>query len=213
MKTILILGAAGQISTYLTARLLKETDYHLKLFARNASNRIKVTDPDREVVIDGDFKDKHTLNDAMKGVDAVYLNEMRDLPAVQGIVAAMDANNVKKFVAATVLGIEDEVKGNFGQWNNALIESSITRRKKTADVIKKSDLDYTLLRLAWLFNDDNNTAYEVTQSGEPFGGTEVSRQAVAKFIVEILKDDSGKYARKSLGVNEPNTHFDKPSFY
>ena len=213
MRTILILGAAGQISGYLTKELLANPDYQLQLFARNATNRIKVTDPDRETLIDGDFKDKHTLNDAMKGVDAVYLNEMRDLPAVQGIVAAMDANNVKKFVAATVLGIEDEVKGNFGQWNNAMIESSITRRKKTADVIKKSDLDYTLLRLAWLFNDDNNTAYEVTQSGEPFGGTEVSRQAVAKFIVEILKDDSGKYDRKSLGVNEPNTHFDKPSFY
>ncbi|MCV3740679.1 NAD(P)H-binding protein [Lentilactobacillus hilgardii] len=213
MKTVLILGAAGQISTYLIADLLKQTDYKLKLFARNASKRIKVTDPDRETLIDGDFNDKHALNNALDGVDAVYLNEMRDLEAVENIVKQMDANGVKKIIVATVLGVEDEVRGNFGQWNNAMIESSITRRKKTAAVLRKSDLDYTQLRLAWLFNDDNNTDYEVTQSGEPFGGTEVSRQAVAKFIVEILKDDSDKYTRKSLGVNEPNTHFDKPSFY
>lgn len=213
MKTILILGAAGQISTYLTADLLKETDYKLKLFARNASKRIKVTDSSRETLIDGDFKDKRTLNTALDGVDAVYLNEMRDLDAVKNIVTQMAATGVKKLVVATVLGVEDEVKGKFGQWNNAMIASSIERRKKTAAVLKKSDLDYTQLRLAWLFNDDNNTAYEVTQSGEPFGGTEVSRQAVAKLIVKILEDDSGKYARKSLGVNEPNTKFDKPSFY
>lgn len=65
MKTVLILGAAGQISTYLIADLLKQTDYKLKLFARNASKRIKVTDPDRETLIDGDFNDKHALNDAL----------------------------------------------------------------------------------------------------------------------------------------------------
>lgn len=213
MKTILILGAAGQISRYLIVELLKQTDYKLKLFARNASKRIKVTDPSREEVIDGDFNDKRALDTALDGVDAVYLDEMRDLKAVENIVSQMDAIGVKKIIAATVLGVEDEVKGKFGQWNNAMIASSIDRRKKTAAVLKKSDLDYTQLRLAWLFDDDQNTDYELTQSGEPFGGTEVSRQAVAKLIVKILKDDSGKYARKSLGVNEPNTNFDKPSFY
>ncbi len=213
MKTILILGAAGQISTFLTADLLKQTDFKLKLFARNATNRLKVTDANRETLISGDFKDKQTLSEAMQDVDAVYLNEMRDLEAVNMIIAAMDANHVKKFIGATVLGIEDEVKGAFGQWNNAMIESSITRRKKTAQAIKESDLDYTLLRLAWLFNDASNTDYELTQSGTAFGGTEVSRQAVAKLITTILEDDSEKYVRKSLGVNEPNTDFDKPSFY
>lgn len=213
MKTILILGAAGQVSRYLIVELLKQTDYKLKLFARNASKRIKVTDPSREEVIDGDFNDKRALDTALDGVDAVYLDEMRDLKAVENIVSQMDAIGVKKIIAATVLGVEDEVKGKFGQWNNAMIASSIERRKKTAAVLKKSDLDYTQLRLAWLFDDDQNTDYELTQSGEPFGGTEVSRQAVAKLIVNILKDDSGKYARKSLGVNEPNTNFDKPSFY
>ncbi|MCH4163728.1 MAG: NAD(P)H-binding protein [Lentilactobacillus diolivorans] len=213
MKTVLILGAAGQISSYLVSELLKETDFKLKLFARNATKRINVTDPSRETVIDGDFNDTQTLTIAMKDVDAVYLNEMRDLPSVKKIVSAMDDNGVKQFIGATVLGIEDEVKGAFGNWNTSMIESSITRRKKTAAVIKDSDLDYTILRLAWLFNDDKNTAYEITDSGQPFGGTEVSRQAVAKLITAILKDETGKYARQSLGVNEPNTNFDKPSFY
>ncbi|WP_243674036.1 hypothetical protein [Lentilactobacillus kisonensis] len=44
MKTVLILGAAGQISSYLIPALLQQTDFNLKLYARNANNRIKVTD-------------------------------------------------------------------------------------------------------------------------------------------------------------------------
>lgn len=94
-----------------------------------------------------------------------------------------------------------------------MIESSITKRIKTAKVIKDSDLTYTLLRLAWLYNKDGNTNYELTDSDQPFGGTQVTRQAVAQLIVNILQDESRKYARKSLGVNEPNTNWDKPSFY
>lgn len=213
LKTVLILGAAGQISSYLIPALLQQTDFNLKLYARNANNRIKVTDPSRETVIDGDFNDKDTLNQAMDGVDAVYLNEMRDLDSVKNIVAAMDANHVRQFIGATVLGIEDEVKGAFDQWNTSMIESSITKRIKTAKVIKDSDLTYTLLRLAWLYNKDGNTNYELTDSDQPFGGTQVTRQAVAQLIINILQDESRKYARKSLGVNEPNTNWDKPSFY
>lgn len=213
MKTVLILGAAGQIPSFLIPQLLKQTDFNLKLYARNATSRLHVTDPNRKTVIDGDFNDHDTLNKAMDGVDAVYLNEMRDITSVKNIIQAMDANHVRQFIGATVLGIEDEVKGAFGQWNTSMIESSITKRKTTAKAIEDSDLTYTLLRLAWLYNKDGNTNYELTESGEPFGGTEVTRQAVAQLIIDILNDNSRKFARKSIGVNEPNTKFDKPSFY
>lgn len=213
MKTVLILGAAGQIPSFLIPQLLKQTDFNLKLYARNATSRLHVTDPNRETVIDGDFNDHDTLNKAMDGVDAVYLNKMRDITSVKNIIQAMDANHVRQFIGATVLGIEDEVKGAFGQWNTSMIESSITKRKTTAKAIEDSDLTYTLLRLAWLYNKDGNTNYELTESGEPFGGTEVTRQAVAQLIIDILNDNSRKFARKSIGVNEPNTKFDKPSFY
>lgn len=213
MKTVLILGAAGQIATVLTETLLTQTDYHLKLLARRADRRITVTDPERETVITGDFSDRATLDQALTGVDAVYLNEMRDLAAVTTVVRAMETHHVQSLIAATVLGIEDEVPGKFGDWNTMMIASSIAKRKQTAAVVTQSSLDYTLLRLAWLFNDQHQLAYETTQSGQPFGGTEVSREAVAQLITAILQDQTGQYARQSLGVNQPGTQGDKPSFY
>ena len=60
---------------------------------------------------------------------------------------------------------------------------------------------------------DGNTAYTLTQKGEPFDGAQVTRQAVAQLIVDIVKDKSGRYSHTSLGVGEPNTNWDKPSFY
>lgn len=98
MKTVLILGAAGQIATVLTETLLTQTDYHLKLLARRADRRITVTDPERETVITGDFSDRATLDQALTDVDAVYLNEMRDLAAVTTVVKAMEAHQDRKSV-------------------------------------------------------------------------------------------------------------------
>ncbi len=45
-----------------------------------------------------------------------------------------------------------------------------------AKVIEESDLDYTIIRPAWLSNKDI-VSYETTiKKGEPFKGTEVSRK-------------------------------------
>ncbi len=124
----------------------------------------------------------------------------------------MDANHAVNHRCHR-LGIEDEVKGDLGSMEYQHDWKLHYQTKKTAKAIEDSDLTYTLLRLAWLYDKDGNTNYEITQSGEPFGGTEVTRQAVAQLIIDILNDDSRKFARKSIGVNEPNTNFDKPSFY
>lgn len=54
---VAILGAVGRISKMLTENLRNETDNELVLFARNASGRLEVSDPDKETIIDGDFND------------------------------------------------------------------------------------------------------------------------------------------------------------
>jgi len=63
------------------------------------------------------------------------------------------------------------------------------------------------------YNQDGNFDYEVTQKDDPFKGAQVTRQAVAQLIVDIVKDTSDTFKNTSIGVGEPNTDFDKPSFY
>ena len=212
---ILILGAAGQVAQMLRKNLLNETNHSLLLYARNAQHRIMDLDDRREKTIDGDFLDEERLNQAMKKADLVYLNDMGNTEAVKMILSLMDKNGVKRFVGTSILGIYDEVFGPFGKWNDEMIGSSkrMMAQKESAKLIEESDLDYTLLRLTWLYNQVGNESYSLTSKGQPFIGAQVTRQAVARLLTTIIQDDQS-YIDKSLGVYEPGSEkLSKPSFY
>ena len=152
---ILILGAAGQISKMLTNRLLHETDSQLVLYARNADRRIANSDPSRITIIDGDFNDSAKLMEAMEGVEIVYLNDMNSPEATQTIVDAAKKSGVAKIIGATILGIYDEVIGEFGKWNARMVgRTGTNRHKDSAKIIEDSGMDFTLLRLTWLYNQE-----------------------------------------------------------
>ena len=210
---ILILGAAGQISKMLINRLMQETDAELVQYARNANRRIANSDPSRITIINGDFNDSAKLLEAMEGVAIVYLNDMNSPETTQTIVDAAKKSGVAKIIGATILGIYDEVIGEFGKWNARMVgRSGTNRHKESAKIIEDSGIDFTLLRLTWLYNQEDNERYMVSQKGEPFIGAQVARQAVARLIMDIIENPA-IYSNKSLGVSEPNTDFPKPSFY
>lgn len=83
--------------------------------------------------------------------------------------------------------------------------------RRAADLIEASDLDYMILRPAWL-TDKDETDYETTARTEQFKGTEVSRKAVAALITELVAQPE-KYARTNLGVNKPGTDGPAPAWF
>jgi len=210
---ILILGAAGQVAAKVTEALLKHTNADLVLYARKASERLHPEDKDREEVIDGDFEDSETLEKAMRGADWVFVDSVEDKKGMQAIVKAMKASGVKRVIAATSLGIYGEVPGKFGDWNREMLGDVINKMADSTAILEDPSLDYTLLRMAWLYDEKGNTKYELTEKGEPFKGTQVTREAIAQLVVEIVTSTDDRFARRSLGVSEPDTDWDKPSFY
>jgi len=210
---ILILGAAGEISRYLSDMLPNQTNAHLTLYARQATQRLKGYESERVNLVDGDFLDTDFLEQTLHGIDVVYVNDMYDEGATVSIVKAMERAGVRRIIAASSLGIYDEVGGKFGEWLIPMSNGELPKFAASARVLEESSLDYTLLRITWMYNEDGNTNYMLTNKGEPFVGTQVSRQAVAQLVVDIIKDDSSRYIRSSIGVSEPGTDWDKPSFY
>ena len=216
-KQVLILGATGKIAGHAIDALLKNGDDHLLLYTRHPQNLMHV-DEQRETVIKGDTLNVGELGAAVEMADAVYAN-LRNPEIEQqakNIVAAMDENNVKQLVWISSIGIYDEVPGKFGEWNNAELgggqeDSYLGTYRKAADVISGSDLDYTIIRPAWLTNKDE-VDYETTERGEAFKGTEVSRKSIGNFVAKII-DDPAPYARKDFGVDKPGTDGDKPAWY
>jgi uncharacterized protein YbjT (DUF2867 family) len=209
---ITILGAHGQIASIARKRFLKDTDVQLVLTARNAQ-RLEPLDASRESALDVDATDVEALENAIKGSDVVYANlagaNMED--QAKAVVAAMDAEGVKRLVWISSIGVYDEVPGAFGKWNNEVLKNYLPPYKRAVEIIEKSDLDYTIVRPAWLTN-KNEVEYETTLKGQAFKGTEVSRASIADFVLGIVKDPT-KFVRQSVGVDKPGTDGDKPSWY
>lgn len=209
-EKVLILGAASQISRYLIPDLLEQTDVKLTLFVRNGNRRLKDFQ-DKAGIIDGDWTNTEELVAALKGQDIVYLATVPNTSVSKKIVAAMKQAGVKRLIVAGGLGIFDEVAGKFGEWNARMI-GDYTAIKEASFALCDSDLDVTFLRMSWLYDQDNNTKYEIVPEGQPYKGTQVTRQAVAQLITDIVKKPS-LYSQQNIGVVEPNTEWDKPSFY
>jgi len=211
LTNVLILGASGQIARYAIDLFLSETDAQLTLYLRN-SNRLRKYESDRVRIIEGDVLNIATLKEAMAGQDVVYANLAGDLEEqAKTIVEGMDTTGVKRLIFISSLGIYDEVPGEFGKWNNQTIGRYLGPYRKSVDMIEASDLDYTVLRPAWL-TDHDEIDYEITQKDEPFKGTEVSRKSVASLVVKLVESPDFQ-VRRNLGVNKPNTDGDKPAFY
>ncbi|WP_225047892.1 NAD(P)H-binding protein [Lacticaseibacillus kribbianus] len=213
MTKVLILGANGQIAKLAEAQLLKDTDATLTLFLRKAK-RLHVQDAARENVVEGDATDAAAIAAAAKGADIVYANlGNRGIEAqAKAVVAGLNQAGVKRLIWISTLGIYDEVPGAYGKWNHQMLDGGyLETYAAAAKVIEASDLDYTIIRPAWLSNKDL-VSYELTEKGEAFKGTEVSRKSIADLIVKLIQDPT-QHVRASLGVNQPNTDGAKPSFY
>lgn len=212
MVKVLILGANGQIARLATAQLV-DAKADLRLFLRNA-NRLQSEKTGRAEIIDGDAANVADLTQAMVGVDVVYANLAGHNIEQQAksVVAAMTQTGIKRLIWVSTLGIYDEVPGKFGQWNHQMLDDGyLPTYAAAAKVIEASELDYTIIRPAWLDNKDE-VDYELTQKGETFKGTEVSRKSVATYIVHLINNPS-EQVRRSVGINKPNTDGDKPAWY
>lgn len=212
MKKILVLGANGQIARWVIRMLADRADTKLSLFLRDAT-KLSGPVPGNAEILQGDVLDIDRLRQAVTGQDIVYANLAGEIDQqARNIVAVMQAAAapVKRLIFVNSLGILDEVPGKFGEWNKHEIGAYLGPYRDAAKVIEASDLNYTILRPAWL-QDLDEVDYEITQRSEPFKGTEVSRKSVAALVVKLI--ESADYlARANVGVNKPGTNGEKPAF-
>lgn len=210
MTKVLILGAGGQIARHAIAMLAGKDELRLTLFARNTARLADV--PANATTVQGDVLDTAALRAAVRRQDIVYANltgEDLDRQA-EAVIAAMQAEGVKRLIFVLSLGIYHEVPGRFGAWNDAIIGEDLKPFRRAADAIEASGLDHTILRPAWLMDEDE-VDYELTAKGQPFKGTVVSRRSVADLIVRVIASPD-LHLLGNLGVNKPGTDGDKPYF-
>ncbi|GFO67785.1 NAD-dependent dehydratase [Geomonas limicola] len=195
MTKVLILGANGEIARVATTLFLEHPNVHLTLYLRRA-RRLQGLPADRVDVIEGDVLDRKGLEAAMVGQDVVYANLAGPLEQMaRNIVETMKATGLSRLIFISSMGIYDEVPG---QRHGSILDPY----RKSAAVVEASDLDYTILRPAWL-NDREEISYDTTDKGTPFQAADqsVSRKSVADLVVK-LATTPGLAMRRSLGVHK-----------
>lgn len=219
MTTIAVLGANGRIARIAEDMLLAHDDIELTLFIHTEDELgADIKDNPRVTVVKGDAKNPDDVLNAINGADEVYANlaATQDssadiIPMAKAVVDMMDKAGIKRLVWISSLGIYDEVPGEFGAWNANILGDYLVNYRKAADVIEASDLDYTIIRPAWL-TDKDEVDFEITEKGELFRGTEVSRKSVASEVVKLLLNPDEE-VRASIGLDKPGTDGDKPEWY
>jgi len=215
MKNILILGASGSIATLIEQNLIDDPQIRMTLLVRRPERLASQFQQDSRVkiVVADVVKDHELLVTAMQNQDLVYANLYGANLGQQGksVVTAMKEAHLKRVIWISANGIYHEIPGKYGQWNAAMLGTTLDAYAAGAKAIETGKLNYTIVRPAW-FSDKEAISYELTQKGQPFKGTEVSRKSVAAYVTSLILDPS-QAIKQSVGINEPATAGSKPSFY
>lgn len=199
MTNVLIIGATGSVGSVTRQYFLDNTADYLTLMARSTS-RLGRLNANREQAVTGSVTDAATLKAALQGQDVVFAALSGNLSGMaQSLVAAMDEAGVKRLLFIASMGIYNEIPASLGASGNLQSNPMLRGYRAAADVIEASDLNYTVIRPGW-FDSDNDTDYDLTKKGEPFGGHDVSRKSIADLVVRLAHDKT-LGSRDSLGIN------------
>ena len=117
---LLILAANGQIARIVENRILTEPDYknvNLTLGLRNASRLNELDNSPRVRLMDIDLTNASQVNNAMVNQDMVFSavvdHDAKNRPT-KNIIAAAKASGTKRIISTSLLGLYNEVPGEFG---------------------------------------------------------------------------------------------------
>ncbi len=205
---VLVIGATGPLGR----EILKQTK--AKSFAVTALARKpgSLAGVDGVEVVEGDVFDIESLKRAMTGVDLVisaYGLKLTRKPTTRlsegtkNMLEAMKATRVPRLICVTGNGAGDS-KGHGGFFFNRILEPLLLHemykdKTRQEDVIRKSDLDWTIVRPAVLTNGPLTGSYRAVTNLSDFNASKISRNDVAGFIVNEI--ENRKFREKSVTLS------------
>ena len=197
MKTIALFGASGRTGIPL-AEMLLDAGYQIKALVRTPA---KLTVQHKNlIVIKGDALNAGDIEKTVAGADAIIsvIGQGSNTPAMMQTHATQHMVNVaKKHGISRIIsmtgggvpykkdkpGVPDKI---FGFVMNTFFKKVITDAKAHAEVLRKSGLDWTIVRGPRLTNGPLTKKYRVGWVGVN-SSTSASRKDVAHFIIHELE--------------------------
>ncbi len=202
MRRVLVMGASRGVGLE-TVEALLARGLAVRALARSAKG-IAIDDPKLEKV-DGDALDPATVERALASVDAVIQSLGVSFgpetilkgttlfsKATRVLVDSMRKTGVKRLVAVTGLGAGDS-RGHGGLLYDAVIFPLLLKRvyddKDVAEqIVKRSGLDWTLVRPGVLRNGAATGSYRVLTEPSSWHGGSITRADVADFLAREVTE-------------------------
>ena len=195
---VLILGATGGTGRILLEKALGR-GHEVTALARDPS---AVAPRDyRPRVLRGDAMDPGAVEAAVSGQDAVLsaLGTRSTKPtnlfsaSTANLVGAMKKQGVRRLVCVTGIGAGDS-KGHGGFLYDRFLLPFVVRNQyedkdRQEEIIRRSGLEWVIVRPARLTNGPATGEYHVFLSGDSYRATTVSREDVADFMLAQLGGD------------------------
>lgn len=196
---VAVIGGTGKAGRYLVETLLNK-GYLLRILVRNPKNHNN-KNQSLEVVY-GDVRNYDTVQTVLEGCSAV-LSTLGGSPmseptvfskATTNILRAMSAHRIKRYIVVAGLNVNTpfDNKGPKTQagtdWMHANFPESTRDRQYEYELLEKSDVDWTLIRLPLIkqTGERSETHSDLTDCK----GDGISATDLAFFIIEhISKDD------------------------
>ena len=197
---ILVLGATGGSGQLIVSQAVAR-GYDVTVLVRSAE---KARDLRGAKFIVGDARDETALRQALKGRDAIVsalgtaASPFRAVTllstATRALVSAMKAEHVSRLVCITGMGAGDSAGHGGFLFDNLIFP--LLLRKVYADkdrqeaIVRESGLDWVLVRPSVLNNKPSRNAIRALTDLSDFHGGSISREDVARFVLDQLRDDA-----------------------
>jgi putative NADH-flavin reductase len=210
LTKIAVFGATGGTGRQVVEQALAE-GYDVVAYARDPS-RLGISH-ERLTVVKGELSNQVLIEDAIRGSDAVLSTlgprgREKDKPISQGtknIIAAMKKVGVRRVIVTSTLSAADtEDKPDLRTRAMVNIVKLAMRSAyedivATAQLVRSSELDWTILRLAMLNSNPKTGNVRVGYVGSGEVGTAISRADIANFMLKQIGDS--KLIRKAPAIS------------
>ena len=204
---ILLLGATGRTGKWVLQRAL-EKGYHINCLVRNAE---RIEKKEGLTIFEGNPSDENDLKEAISNCDgiisALNISRKSDFPwaklrtpktflsdTMKLLTPIAEGHDIKRMVICSAWGVA-ETKKDIPKWfkwfiNNSNISVAYKDHEKQEKILENADLNWTVVRPVGLSNSKRSEKIVESYNNEPKPGIMISRESVAKYMVDCLEKDN-----------------------
>jgi len=204
---ILLLGATGRTGK-LILRIATAKGYDVNCLVRYP-DKIKIND--RILIFKGNPTKINDLKNAADGCEAIItalnISRKSDFPwaklitpktflsdVITNIIDLSRQSNIKRLIVCSAWGVA-ETKKDLPYWfrwfiDNSNISAAYSNHERQEDILKKSDLNWTIVRPSGLTNTKKLQKISESYQNIPKPNLTISRQSVAKYMVDSLENEN-----------------------